>query len=411
MPIIQEPFARVALDVVGPLPRSTSGHRFLLVFIDYATRFPEAIPLRAVTGAKVAEELMKWVSRFGIPKEIVTDQGTNFMSAVMAALCRVLHVAHLRTTIYRPQTNGLVERFNATLKGMLRRCAQEDPAKWDLLVPPLLFAVRDAPQASTGYSPFRLVFGHRPRSLLDIVRESWENSAWGSRQVDGYAQEFQDRLHKAQRAAQDNLAQAQAQQKHRYDQGTQERELQPGQKVLVMLPNHPSKFEARWQGPARVIRRTGPVTYEVQREGRQRSSQILHINLLKEWQEPQGLLLELDRELRDDQDSNPEGGPQPRTEGHPEGGAPLSPHQQKELQRLMMEFQDVFTETPGKAHGVELAILTPRGQVAREKWRRIPFFKRQSIKNEIDNMLAQGIITPSRSPWRSPLVAVDKPDG
>ena len=77
----------------------------------------------------------------------------------------------------------------------------------------------------------------------------------------------------------------------------------------------------------------------------------------------------------------------------------------------MTEFHDVFTETPGKANGVEHAILTPRGQVAREKWRRIPFFKRQSIKNEIDNMLAQGIITPSRSPWRSPLVAVDKPDG
>uniref|UniRef100_A0A7M4F0X7 Integrase catalytic domain-containing protein n=1 Tax=Crocodylus porosus TaxID=8502 RepID=A0A7M4F0X7_CROPO len=354
---------------------------------------------------------MKWVSQFGIPKEIVTDQGTNFMSAVMAAMCRVLHVTHLRTTVYHPQTNGLMERFNATLKGMLRRCTQEDPARWDLLVPPLLFAVRDAPQASMGYSPFRLVFGHQPQSLLDIVRESWETSVRGGQQVAEYAQEIQDRLHKAQQAAQDNLTQVQRQQKNRYDQGTRERELQPGQKVLVMLPSSHSKFEARWQGPARVIRRVGPVNYEVQREGRQRMSQILHINLLKEWQEPQGLLLEMDRESVDGKYQGLEAGSKTLKEGLPGEGASLLLHQKKELQRLIAEFGDVFTETPGKARGVEHAILMPRGQVAREKWQRIPFFRRQPIREELNRMLAQGIITPSRSPWRSPLVAVTKTDG
>lgn len=91
------------------------------------------------------------------------DQGTNCMSHVMKGLCWVLCIKHLRTLIYHPQTNRLVEHFNSTLKAMLQQCTQEDPQKWDLLIPPLLFAVREAPtQASLGYALFELVYGHTP---------------------------------------------------------------------------------------------------------------------------------------------------------------------------------------------------------------------------------------------------------
>lgn len=145
-----------------PLPKSSAGHQFILVLIDYTTLFPDANPLCTVMGPCVAEELLKWVVRVWILKEIIMDQGPNFMSHVMRNLCMELKICHLRMAAYHPQTNRLVERFNSTLKNMLCQCTQEAPRKWDLLVPPLLFAVREALQFSLGVTPFELVYRHEP---------------------------------------------------------------------------------------------------------------------------------------------------------------------------------------------------------------------------------------------------------
>lgn len=78
MLVIAEPFAHVALDLVGTLPKTSGDHQFILVLINYATQYPEAIPLRLVRSLKVVEQLQKWISWVGLPKEIVTDQGTIF---------------------------------------------------------------------------------------------------------------------------------------------------------------------------------------------------------------------------------------------------------------------------------------------------------------------------------------------
>ena len=86
LPIIEEPFTRVAMDVVGPLPCSSSGKRFILVICDYATRYPEAVPMKSVDAASVAEELLKIFSRVGVPQEILTNQGTNFTSQLLVEL-------------------------------------------------------------------------------------------------------------------------------------------------------------------------------------------------------------------------------------------------------------------------------------------------------------------------------------
>ena len=126
LPMIDEPFQRIAMDVVGPLPRSRGGHRYVLVLCDYATRYPEAVAMKNVDAEAVADELLKVFSRVGIPKEIMTDQGANFTSQLLSELYRLLHVKALRTSPYHPQTDGLVERFNGTLKEMLQKSAQED---------------------------------------------------------------------------------------------------------------------------------------------------------------------------------------------------------------------------------------------------------------------------------------------
>ncbi len=173
-PVIDVPFEQIGMDLVGPLPKSARGHEHILVILDYAPRYPEAIPLRAANAKNIARELFLLASRVGIPKEILTDQGTHFMSWVMADLCRLLQVQQLRTSVYHPQADGLVERFNQTLKQMLRRVVAEDGCDWDLMITYMLFGIREVPQASTGFTPFELLFGRQPQGLLDVAREAWE---------------------------------------------------------------------------------------------------------------------------------------------------------------------------------------------------------------------------------------------
>ena len=115
---------------------------------------------------------MEVFSRVGVPKEILSDQGTNFMSSLMSELCRLLSIRKLSTTPYHPQANGLVERFNGTLKRMLQIFAQDEPGKWDKLIPYLLFAYRELPQETTGFSPFEMLYGRHVRGPLAILRDS-----------------------------------------------------------------------------------------------------------------------------------------------------------------------------------------------------------------------------------------------
>mgnify|MGYP000091361383 CR=1 FL=1 len=121
LPIIDVPFSRISMDVVGPLERSRAGHRYILVLCDYATRYPEAFPLRNTKARQVANCLIQLFSRVGIPKEVLTDQGTNFTSRSLKQVYSMLGIRGIRTTPYHPQTDGLVERFNQTLKSVLRK--------------------------------------------------------------------------------------------------------------------------------------------------------------------------------------------------------------------------------------------------------------------------------------------------
>ncbi|KAL2076471.1 hypothetical protein ACEWY4_027935 [Coilia grayii] len=174
LPIIETHFERVGMDIGGPLPKSSRGHQYILVLVDYATRYPEAVPLRKANAKQIARELFLFSTRVGLPKEILTDQGSPFMAQVTRQLCTLLHVKQVQTSVYHPQTDGLVERFNQTLKAMLRKAVGEDGRNCDQLIPYLMFAVREVPQSSTGFFPFDLLYSHRPRGLLDIAKEEWE---------------------------------------------------------------------------------------------------------------------------------------------------------------------------------------------------------------------------------------------
>ena len=123
--------------------------------MDYATRYPEAVRLRNIDTETVAEALLHMYSRLGIPEEVLSDQGTQFMSSCMQDVSRLLSINRLTTTTYHPTCNGLVKRFNDTLKKMLRRLYSKQPRQWHRFINPLLFAYREAPQEATGFSPLK----------------------------------------------------------------------------------------------------------------------------------------------------------------------------------------------------------------------------------------------------------------
>lgn len=94
LPLVEQPFSGIALDIAQPFPNSRAGYQFVLVIIHYATRFPKTIPLKSVMAVKIPEELIKWISRVGIPHEILTDQGKNFTSNVLKGVCNILWIKH-----------------------------------------------------------------------------------------------------------------------------------------------------------------------------------------------------------------------------------------------------------------------------------------------------------------------------
>ncbi|KAK3701802.1 hypothetical protein QZH41_005161 [Actinostola sp. cb2023] len=163
MPLISKPFQRIAMDIVGAVDRSRSGNKYIFTICDYATQYPEAIPLSSTEAGRIAKHLVVVFSRVGIPEEILTDQGTNFMSVLLQDVYQLLNIKRIRTSPYHPQTDGLVERFNSTLKSMLKKFVASNIKDWDDYLPYMLFAYREVPQESTGFSPFELLYGRRVR--------------------------------------------------------------------------------------------------------------------------------------------------------------------------------------------------------------------------------------------------------
>ena len=227
---------------------------------------------------------MKVFARVGIPRELLTDQGTNFQSRLLAEVYRLLNIAGLRTSPYHPQTDGLVERFNPqTLKAMLRKCVSEQGKDWDKLVPYLLFAYREVPQERTGFSPFKLLYGRDVRGPLDILRETWESNQKDSPNVISYVLKMRERMVVTSELVHESLKSAAARQKTWYDRHARKRTFQIGDRVLVLLPTSTSKLTAQWQGPGEVVKPVGKVNYLVRMPGRRKPERVFHVNMLQKW--------------------------------------------------------------------------------------------------------------------------------
>lgn len=170
IPVMGEPFERLILDCVGPLPRSKNGYQYILSLMCAATRFPESVPLRNLKATTVVKEL-KFCYLFGLPRVIKTGRGTNFTSKQLKKVLSGLSVAHQLSSTYHPQSQGALERFHQTLKTMLRVHCVEAGSDWTDSLPLLMFAVRETVQGSLGFSPAELIFGHSVRGPLKLLKE------------------------------------------------------------------------------------------------------------------------------------------------------------------------------------------------------------------------------------------------
>ena len=189
------------------------------------TRFPEAIPLKDIHTSTVAEALLEIFSRVGLPNKVHSDRGSQFTSQMMSEVCRLLDVKQSCTTPYHAMGNGIVENFNKTIKNLLKKVAAEKPANWHRYLGPLMFAVRDTPQDSTGFTPFELIYGHRVRTPMTLLKKIWtgEDEDPEVKTAYQYVIDLRDRVEETCELAKTELAKVQTRNKNYYDRRTRER--------------------------------------------------------------------------------------------------------------------------------------------------------------------------------------------
>ncbi|XP_052080712.1 uncharacterized protein LOC127718696 [Mytilus californianus] len=292
IPSIDVPFRRIAIDFVGPLPVTERKNRYILVIVDCSTRYPEAVALRSQDAETVVDSLMEVFSRVGFPEELLSDQGSNFKSSLMLEVCRLLTVEKKVSSVYHPQTNGMCEKFNGVLKRMLKAYASLEPKTWDKYLVYVLFAYREVPNDTTGFSPFELLYGRNVRGPLSVLKEQWEEPEDCQSSVLSYLIETRERLKMLSELAHQNEMNAKQVQKRYYDKKARSREIEVGTTVLVLLPTSESKLLAQWKGPYVVTDKVGPVDYKVKVRGKEK---VYHVNMLKTWYErPEALKNEVE---------------------------------------------------------------------------------------------------------------------
>lgn len=165
----KEPFEKIGIDLVGPLTPTKDGYKFIVVAIDYCTKWSEA---RAIPNS-AAESIVPFLyedifCRHGFPKEIISDRGTTFANELIKELCNKYQIKHHLSTPYHPQTNGLVERLNRTLCDSIGKLVQLHGKEWNEYLPSVLFAYRTMQQNSTKFTPFYLTYGRQAITPLDL---------------------------------------------------------------------------------------------------------------------------------------------------------------------------------------------------------------------------------------------------
>lgn len=282
------PMERMAVDILGPFPITEQGNRYILVAMDYFTKWPEAYAVPDQSAITTAEHLVnEMFCRFGVPEELHSDQGRNFEAQVFSEVCRRLGIKKTRTTPLHPQSDGLVERFNRTLATQLAILTSRQQRDWDLHLPLVLWAYRTAVQESTKCTPAALMFGHELRTPVDLVFGSPpEPEVVGGPGLD-YFYHLRERLREVHELTRGALADAGSRQKRAYDSRSRGEDFGPGARVWVYSPERKKglspKLMSHWVGPCTVLERLSDVVYRVRLVKRNRVV-VLHRDRLAPYQ-------------------------------------------------------------------------------------------------------------------------------
>ena len=227
-----------------------------------ATKWPEAIALKSITAKAVAEGMISIFNRTALPYVLLTDQGSQFVGKLMAELCSLLGIQQLRTTVYHPQTNGMVERMHSTLEGMLTKAHSRD-MDWAQQIPFALFALRRLPNRDTLLSPFELVFGRNVRTPLELLCHGWVEEKPVPLDVCTWVEKVNERIELARDVSRQRMQRAVEDRKELYDKKTSEREFEKGNLVWSRIPG--LDHREAWSGPLEVMEHLNQVKMPVGR--------------------------------------------------------------------------------------------------------------------------------------------------
>jgi hypothetical protein len=279
-------FETLHIDFIGPLPPSAGGRRnkFVLVVLDELSKWPEFFPMRSSTAKNVAEKLEDQVfCRFGAPKNIISDNGSQFISKVMKKLCKEWNIKHRLISTYHPQSNAS-ERTNQTLKQLIRSFV-DSHSDWDLHLQKFALAIRSSVSETTKVSPALLNLGRELPLLFD--RNMQVRDAQTS-EPENLASETSQKLKELIVWVRRNIEAAHETSKKYYDKHHREVQYSPNQKVLLRTHTLSSKdmkvsagISQKWSGPFTVEKQVTPVTYAIKEFRKGKYSRNRHVSDMK----------------------------------------------------------------------------------------------------------------------------------
>jgi len=280
-PDVNLPLERVSADLMD-LHSSTSGNRYVLSIVDHMTRYLQLIPLPCKSAETVAEAFINnFVTLFGPPRVIQTDNGSEFCNRLFQQVCSIIQTKMSFTTVYHAQANGMIERTNRVVKDALATLTESRPDTWDQYLPQVRLALNSSVHRSIREQPIYLMTGHHghfplgPTNDVTIAADS--------------AKRFQERLQVARSVAVETSSRAREGWARIYNKRVR-KHFQPNVGVLVWVKVHPGHRRGpgralgdRWRGPARIMKRIGPVSYLCKEVNEPYRELKCHINQLKEF--------------------------------------------------------------------------------------------------------------------------------
>lgn len=243
-----KPLEKIFLDIVGPLPLTTQGNKYILTIQDDLSKYSLAIPLQnqeTITIAKAFVEHL--ICRFGAPTFLLTDQGSNFVSQLFQDVCKLLKIKKLQSTAYHPQTNGALERSHRTFTEYLRNFLDGDQNNWDTWLPYAIFCFNSTPHSATSLMPFEIIHGFLPN-----IPTSLKTNPTLIYNYEDYITEIKNKLQNSYILAKQNLLKTKEKYKTLYDKNINPKVFKVGDIVFLKNEAKKNKLDPLWNGPYEI---------------------------------------------------------------------------------------------------------------------------------------------------------------